>query len=269
MALHRGFLYSKPIIRLRDSTRENMMIITTSDVSHHEYIVGIDVYEPIILSENRTRLNMFYEEVRAQNQDLFQRVVSSDNEFIVSRRFSKPGGPNVEVRTFQMVPRGPVFSIPLRLSDFGATEFETNYDAKLVALQKLFFQAFPDRKKLKYGIIRHLIFATGNEPSTEVLAAPQDFCGATLQAGSRVAQYVDQECNVSISLQPVRANRVTKLGVGAQINQETGYGLQVKLDVNSKEIRPLGATDIERVRERAESLWPDGVLKFICGKEKP
>lgn len=243
------------------------MNVTMSDLSHHEYTVGIDVYEPIVLSQNRTRLNLFYEEVRAQNEDLFEQVVSSDHEFIVSRRFSKPGGPNVEFRTFRMVPRGPIFSIPLRLSDIGVTEFETNYDAKLAVLQKLFFQSFPDRKQLKYGIIRHLIFDTGKEPCTEVLASPQDFCGATLQAGSRFAQYVDEECNVSITLQPVRGTRTMKLGVGAEINQQTGYGLHVKVDVNSKEIHSLKPTDIERVRERADSLWPDGILKFICEKE--
>ena len=116
---------------------------------------------------------MFFEEGRDQNKDLFECVVSSDNEFTVSRRFSKPGGPNVEIRTFQMTPRGPVFVIPLSIPGIGPTEFENNYETKLVALEKLFFRAFPDRKQMRYGIIRSLIFDTGKEPCTEVLAAPR------------------------------------------------------------------------------------------------
>ena len=245
------------------------MNVTLSDLSQHLYQAGIDVYQPIAICENRTRLNMFFEEGRDQNKDLFECVVSSDNEFTVSRRFSKPGGPNVEIRTFQMTPRGPVFVIPLSIPGIGPTEFENNYETKLVALEKLFFRAFPDRKQMRYGIIRSLIFDTGKEPCTEVLAAPPEFCGAKLAAGRRDAKYIDEECNVSISLQPVRSARITRLGVGVQMNQETGYGLHVNLDVNSKEIRPLEPADIERVRERAEALWPDGVLEFICGKEKP
>lgn len=246
-----------------------MMNVTLSDLSQHFYHSGIDIYEPVIISENRTRLNMFFEEGRAQHEDLFQRVVSSDNEFIVSRRFSKPGGPNVDVNTFQMTPRGPIFLIPLHVPDFGDTEFNSNYETKLVELEKLFFRAFPDRKQMRYGIIRKLIFDTGKQACTEVLAAPPEFCGAKLQAGRRDAQYADQQCNVSISLQPVRSARVTRLGLGVEMNRETGYGLQVNMDVNNKDIHPLETADIEGIRARAKSLWPDGILQFICGKEKP
>ena len=243
------------------------MKVSTGDINHHTVQIGIDVFEPIALHQNRTHLNMFFEEAREHYPELFERVVSSDTEFTVSRRFSKPGGEKVEVPIFQMTPRGPAFAMPLYLTDIGETGFAGTYVQKLESIKRLFFKSFPDRKIIKYGVVREVIFGTGSEPTSGILRAPLKFSGADLLGGTLVAKYADEKCNVAITLQPVRSARVTRLGVGVQTNQETGYGVHIKLDVSSKEIRPLDSTDIDWVKERADTLWPDAVVQLINSRK--
>jgi len=245
------------------------MKVSESDINQHTVQIGIDVHEPIALHANRTHLNMFFEEAREHFSELFDRVVSSDTEFTVSKRFAKPGGEQIEVPTFQMTPRGPAFAIPLFLPDIGDTGFSATHVEKLESLKRLFFKSFPDRKVLKYGVVHEVIFDTRSEPTVTILGAPIRFFGAELFGGTLVARYVDEKCNVAITLQPVRSARVTRLGVGVQTSQETGYGVHVKVDVSSREIRELQSADIQWVQERANNIWPDEVLQLINSRKEP
>ena len=238
------------------------MTISLSDIGQHFVKFGIDVFPVITVAENRTRLNVFFEKGSAEHPDVFSRVLSGEREFRVSKRFVLPSGGNIEVATFDMTARGPVFSLPLKLHDVPATGFAANYFEKLSALRELFFQAFPELKKLRFGVVREAVFDTGADSCISVLGGPESFCNAQLAGGDVNLIFQDAQCNINIKLQAVRSARIAQLAVGPQL-EATGHGLSVQLDVNNKEIKPLESADLEVIVERAESLWPQPIIDLI------
>ena len=66
---------------------------------------------------------------------------------------------------------------------------------------------------------------------------------------------------------PCQIQMTTQLPVGTKVEQQTGYGLRVVLDVNNWEIRPLEDSDIEEVLTRATGLWPAQLLEYLNGRK--
>ena len=241
--------------------------LSVSDLCLHVVKFGIDIYPPVEIPNERTRLNMFYEEARARWPKLFDRLIASDTEFKISKGFRKNPeveGPTSTVDTFVLVNRGPVFVLPLMLPEpVGETGLEENYREEFGLVRELFFSALPDRKILRLGLIRELVFATSGAPCLSLLKAAQSFAGADLTGGNALFQYRDAKCNVRIRLAPAEIMKATVLPVGQRVEQREGYGVQVQLDVNNCDIRPLEAADIDEMLDRATGLWPDRLLEYL------
>ncbi len=247
--------------------------LSVRDVCLHVVKFGIDIYPPPAIRDERTRLNMFYEAARDRWPKLFDRLVASDTEFRISRGFRrKPDveGPTSTGDTFVLTNRGPVFVFPLLLPEpVGATGLEATYLDDFAALRELFFSALPDRKILRLGLVRELVFATGQTPCLGLLHTAPAFAGASLQGGNVLFHYRDDKCNVRIALAPAEITKSTQLPVGQRIEQREGYGLQVQLDVNNSDLRrPLEATDIQEVVERATGLWSEPLLEYLNARSQ-
>lgn len=238
------------------------MEISVSDIKQHIVQVGIDVYPQVTIPDERTRLNLFFEEARATFPKLCRRLTTSDNEFRISGNFSDDATKNVQLDTFVLTSRGPVIMVPLHVPGIGETSVAGQYQELSDGLRDLFFRCIPERKIMRFGMVRKVVFETGNDTSLGVLRAPTSFNSAALVGGRCSLLYRDDRCNVRITIEPLEAEETVQVA-GAQLKQHKGYGLGVMLDVCSNEIRAQNPTDITSVIERAESLWPDPVLTFI------
>lgn len=240
------------------------MKVTKTDIVRHVVKVGIDVYPPIAITTNRTRLNVFFEKARAEHPDLFARLVSGENEFRLSRQYTIAALGKIEFPTFELTARGPVISVPIQIEELPSTGFEENYVDKLSSVRELFFRAFPDTKIMRFGFVREVIFFTSATSAVGILGPPTEMQGASLSGGNLVLGFNDDACNIRVTLTPVTGSRRTQLGaVGMSVDEELGRGLSLVLDVNNKEARPLESADILAVQERAESLWPDATINLI------
>ncbi len=241
--------------------------LTESDLVHHVVKLGIDVYPPIEIDSERTRLNMFYEEARGQWDELFDRLVASDTEFKISKAFGQRPGklPAIPIDTFVLTPRGPVFVLPLLLPPpIGSTGLADRALDLFNQVRRLFFSALGGpRECLRVGMVRELMFDTSADRCLHLIARDTTFAGADLVGGIRGFVFRDQKCNVRMEMEPVEITKTIQLPVGANVQQHAGYGLRVVLDVNNAEFRPMTDADINEVLERASGLWADELLRFV------
>lgn len=244
--------------------------LSLDDLAHHVVKFGIDIYPPVDLSNERTRLNMFSEAVCDRWPELYERLVVSDREFSISKSFARGQArtdPTLEVNTFVITNRGPVFIFPLLLPDpVGATGLEGSFLDLIKEIRQLLFQALLERKIMRVGLVRDLVFMTGSSPCLDILAKQATFAKAELISGRSIRSYRDERCNVRITIDTVELMKTTQMPVGKRVEEPVGAGLRVALDVNNTEVRPMAEADIEEVVERAVSLWPEQLLEYITGE---
>lgn len=243
-------------------------LLSLTDLCQHLVTLGMDIYPPIEIPQERTRLNMFYEEASRRWNGLFDRLVTSDTEFRISKKFQKNpevAGPSYSIDTFVLTNRGPVFVFPLLLDEpVGDTGLEETCLDRFKEIRELFFQAIPNRKIMRVGLIRDLIFNTGSVPCQELIAEQTSFAKAELVGGKAVFKYCDTKHNHNILVEPVRGVRRTQLAAGPTVNEPAGNGVHVQLDVNNTDMgRTLVDSDIQEIIDRAASLWPDKLLEYI------
>jgi hypothetical protein len=237
------------------------------DLYSHMVQFGIDIYPPVEIRDERTRLTMFYEQARALHDALYDQILLSDAQFKISKEFPLREGiprPSRSVDTFVLASRGPVFVFPLMLPPaFGATGLEDKYLDYFDEMRKLFFRCLPERRVMRLGLVRDLVFNTGETFCGPFITKQASFGSAALVGGSLVIKYRDEKCNVNLHLDAVILGEATRLPVGQTIEQRTGYGLGIRLDVNNWELKPLEDADMQDVLDRATSLWPGELLEYL------
>lgn len=243
--------------------------LTTEDVVGHVVKLGMDIYPPIQIPTQRTKLNIFYEEVRSRHATLFDKLIVSDTEFVISKEFRSQtqADARATIQTFALTPRGPVFTFPLVIpAPIDATGLEEQHLELFDELRKAFFVAIPGLDCLRLGLIRELVFSTGQTTGHSLIGRQSSFAGATL-AGSEITRvYRDDKFNHKLSIATVEMRRQTKLVTGQTVQEPVGFGITVALDVNNHVLRPLEETDMTEVIERANSLWPEELLGYLGGE---
>ena len=243
--------------------------LTLDDVFQHVVTFGMDIYPTVEIPNDRTHLNMFYEAARAEYGGLYEALSTSDTEFRISKRFRKDldlAGPAISLDTFVLTNRGPVFNFPLLLPDLGRTPCAESYLDAFHRVRELFFTALRDKKILRVGLVRDVLFSTGTTPALGHLTRHVSLAGADLVGGNALFEYRDTRFNHRVHLDAVEIRKATQLPVGMTVEERHGFGLRVRLDVNNSEPRPLNEADIQEVIERASSLWPGKLLEYLAGR---
>ena len=243
------------------------------DAIHHTVTFGIDVYPPIEIREERTHLNMFYEEASSRWRDLYERLIVSDTEFRISKAFRKDPevqGPSLTAVTFVLTQRGPVLTFPLLLPEpIGRTGLEEAYLERFDEIRRFFFSALPTRKVMRLGMVRDLMFPMDQAACQSLLTPQASFGNADLLGGNCLLHYCDRKYNLRVQFEPGQLSTQMQLPVGATVTQHTVSCLHVRLDVNNRETRPLEDADIEEVLARATGLWPDVLLDYLNERSVP
>ena len=241
--------------------------LSLEDLDIHVVKMGLDIFPPLVIGEERTRLHLFADKARDELPHLYDKVVESNTEFTISGTFREKdyaASPSAVVTTFAMTNRGPCFIFPLRLPAIGATGLEEEeLLLEFDRVRKLFFSFLPGKDCLRIGVIRELAFRTGATPCIELLASRESFGEAKLVGGQKLLVYRDEKCNVRICIEPCEVARETTLPVGTKVTESVGYGLQVTLDVNNHDLRALTDVEIDEILERASSFWPDVLVDYL------
>lgn len=249
----------------------NSLSLSENDLQGHVITFGIDAYPPIELSKNRTKLNTFFEAASSRWGTLFQGLVVSESLFSITTSIARPGlpgGAKATLTTFQVTERGPILRIPLMLPDpFGVTGLVDDPITRFHEVRKLFLAAVPETKIMRVGMVRKLLFGTGDTACQGIISRMAKFDGANLRGGRIELKHRDDLYNVNVKIEPVEITRSEKLAIGTTLTERVGHGLQVELDVNNWEINKfLEDDDILGVLERATRLWPERLLEYLNGR---
>ena len=243
--------------------------LSVDDVVNHVVSIGLDIYPPIDMKNERTRLNMFYEDVRVQRPDLYEGLTVGESEFKISKPFREKRdvqGPAIPVDTFVMTARGPVFVFPLRLPDpVGGTGLEDAFIKVFFDVRNSLWSRIPGHTILRVGLVRDVILSTGDTDCASLVSEQSGWREAKLVGGHRLIHYQDAKCNIRLEFSPGRMAKTTMLPVGTKVEQPAGFGLKVKLDVNSAGVRELQDADIGEVLDRALGFWPNELLEYLSG----
>lgn len=226
----------------------------------------MDVYPPIEIRQERTRLNLFFEEGKADShlKFLFGSLMSSDREFGVQGTFRQPEDDRqLSHPTFVLTPRGPVFVFPLLLPPFGRTEITEPVHDLLIQCRDLFFRCVPNRKILRLGLVRDAVFSAGKTDLLGLVGGNASLGGAALAGGVTQLAFADSKCNIGVGVALGQVGSAAQLPVGVVVQESPSNAIHIHIDVNNHEIRPLTEADIDEILERAESLWPGAMLDFV------
>lgn len=239
--------------------------LTIDDLFQHSIRIGIDIHPSIELASERTKLGIFYEEVRAACPRLADKVISSDTEFALIKTFSaNQGNAKANVPVFVMTGRGPVFRFPLLLPPpIGETELEETWEEDFNTMKQIFARAIPGRIHLRCGLVRELLFVTGQDRCDEFISSVSSFAGADLIGGESIRLFRDDKYNNRIKLETFEIESKQQLAVGTTVREDMGFGLKVELDVNNHDLHALNDDEVAEILERACSLWPDMLLEYL------
>jgi hypothetical protein len=243
------------------------------DVLEHVESYGVDLLPPLDLSMETARAHAFFAELHGMWPHLFGSVTLGGAEFKISTVFHAQGGRQVGWDTFAINPRGPVFSFPRHLSvlrenvDLRGAEpaevFEQAFDQ--------FLRTFPGRQALRLGVVRQVVFGTGQTDCTPWLGTRVlQFDAGRLTSAQCALTYCDETYNLRIQMDALQVLTQTHVPVmGQMVTNPSQFGLGVLLDVNNRDIRPLSTEEMRGIVTRAYGLWPRGLLTFLNQRRLP
>jgi hypothetical protein len=96
------------------------------------------------------------------------------------------------------------------------------------------------------------------------------FDSGSLAGVQAVLVYYDDLFNIRLQMETVQVMTQTLVPVTGQVmSKPSQYGLGVVLDVNNKDIHPMDPQERRCVLDRANGLWPRGVLEFLNQRRLP
>lgn len=254
----------------------NPIRLTEGDLRQHIIKIGLDFFPPIEMANERTRLNMFAEEIIQRFPSLFERLVSSSDEFKVSRRLHMGATPQPRwVDSLTVTARGPVFTFPVLIAKpSGSPVLQRDYkEDELIECTKLLLSHLPvqqgNRQIIRAGMVRELVFMGGRSSFADALTSRASFAGAKLHGGRCDLGFHDDRCGIHLQIIPLTLMQSTPLPVGGTVQQGLGYGVQVILDVHNAQVRPLADDEVKGILDRATSLWPEALLSYLAGDGSP
>jgi hypothetical protein len=240
--------------------------LTLEDIYQYFVRVGLDVFPPLELASEQFRAQTLYRNLNETWPVLFSKLSLSASEFTVTGRF-RAGATEAEaeVATFTYTPRGPVVTFPCKLAGADTLDYD---DARCItearAILDVVGRAFPLRETLRIGLIRDVVFSTGETKADNVLLpVANELDGARFVGGQTLLVYRDSFCNVRLTMAPLEIQRVQRAPTGVSRAEHAGFGLRLEFDVNNAELRPVSAADIEQVLQRALALWPETALDYL------
>ena len=236
-------------------------MLSESDLIQHVVKFGIDVFPAIELPNERTRLNMFYEDAAAAYPKIFDKLTCGTGEFSVSMSGKGEGssGP-----VFALTPRGPVFMFPLFAPQIGEVTLTADFVGLFNDLRQRFFSFVPGRKILRVGMVRELLFGLSPDADlAHLLPKTEDFASAHFVGGQYLAQYRDDLYNIRVTGKSGELEVQQRAPLGPVMASRHQRVFIVAVDVNNHEIRPLDNADITNTIEKACSLWPEQLLSSL------
>lgn len=235
-------------------------------ISQHVVKYGVDMRPPISPEQDRTTLQDYGNWLVEQFPDVFETLLSGPRELRVQRTFILPNTKRVELPTFVLTNRGPVFTFPERL--FIDRAHELNIPDKDNIFRKAFEELrtrFPERTVPRVGVVHEFVFETGYLSSLDVVASTlkHELWRQKVKNLRIVMEAPAEGKNVNIQLRPTYLQRAAKRSETVP-SDDMKFGIVVNVDINNQQMATdMSKTEIDDVLDFAGDYIPNGLINFL------
>jgi hypothetical protein len=239
---------------------------STEKISQHVVKYGVDIRPAISPEQDRTKLQDYGNWLVNQFPEVFETLLSGPRELRVQRTFILPNTKRIELPTFVLTKRGPVFTFPERLFIDRAHELDIPDKDKI--FRKAFDELrtrFAERTVPRVGVVHEFVFETGYINSLDVVASSlkHDLWRQKARNLRIVMETPAEGKNVNIEIRPTYVQRATKRNDIASADDRQ-FGIVVNVDINNQQLSPdLTKAQINDVLVFASDYVSDELMKFL------
>jgi hypothetical protein len=238
----------------------------TENVSQHIVKYGVDIRPALAPEKDRTKLQDYGNWLVEQFPEVFETLLSGPRQLQVHRTFILPDAKRVELPTFVLSPRGPVFTFPERLY------IDRPHEISIADKDKIFRRVFDElrtrfgeRTVPRVGIIHEFVFDTGYVNSLDIVASSlkHDLWRQRAKNLRIFLEAPTEGKNVNVEIRPTYLQRsgVRDQAVPADNVQ---FGIIVNVDINNQQITgDMTKAEINDVLVFAGDFVPDGLIGFL------
>ena len=240
-------------------------IFNKNDVSQHIVKYGVDIRPPIQPKQEREKLQDYCNWLIERSPQAFETLLSGPDRTIVQKTFFTSSGKRVELPTFAMTRRGPLYTFPVRLLVENVEEFDIPARNKIFrsALDK-FRETFVG-KIVRVGVVHEIIFDCGNINPVNIIASTisKEVWREGLRNIRIHLENPGNGYNINIDLAPAYAQQVVQGATGAK-RKNISFGISVRLDINNQKMtEELDKDMVAAILAFAEDYVPDKLVKFL------
>ncbi len=235
------------------------------NISQHVVKYGVDVRPAVSVRDEKARLQDYCNRLIEQFPEVFETIIVGPRDLRVQKAFVLPNGGRVELPTFLLTARGPVFTFPQRMfinevQDINISEKDRIFRKALEQLRSTFTSITVPR----VGVVNEIVFDTGEINSVEILASnlKGDLWRERIRNLTIRLQAPAQEKNINLEIRPTQARRTGKADMA--VGENIRFGLIVNVDINNLQIKNnLTAAEINDILAFADDYVPDELIKFL------
>ena len=235
-------------------------------ISQHVVKYGVDIRPTIVLKQDKTKLQEYCNQLIEQFPQVFETLLVGPKQLRVQKNFLLPNTKRVEMPTFVLTNRGPVFTFPKRIYIDEAQDLDVPEKDKIFrkALDEL-RSKFVGRRIMRGGVIHEFVFDTGEINSVEIIASnlKNDIWKERIRNLSIRLETPKEGKNINLEIRPTQLRRVGRGGGNAR-SQNIGFGIIVNVDINNQEVKDdLTKAEVRDIVTFANDYVPEELIKFL------
>jgi hypothetical protein len=235
-------------------------------ISQHVVKYGVQIHPGIGLADEKTKLQDYCNWLIEQAPEAFETLLSGPNQLRVQKNFALAGSRRVDMPTFILTARGPLFTFPERIY------IDQPQDVDLGDKDRIFRKAldelrsrFSDRVVRRVGVIHELVFDTGQFNSLEIIASnlKSDIWRERLANINIHLETPREDKNINLDVRPTHVMR-SRGNIADMPEQDTMFGIIVNIEINNRQVKgDLSKSEVNDILTFAADYVPDGLIKFL------
>jgi len=240
-------------------------------ISQHIVKYGVDVRPALGPKSDQEKLMAYCQWLTNEFPEVFETFMHGPNKVVIQKKFLASNRQEIELPTFFLTQRGPVYNFPVKILIGDVEDFDLpNKDAIFRKAIKKFRKAFPTRDIFRVGVINELIFDCGAVNSVDIVA--DGLSKARWKNGIRNItvrlENPREGKNVNVEITPRLLQQIEVNGHGMHRPQDKGFGVAVKVDINNQDMTTqLEDSDIVSVLTFAQDYMDSEFYRFLNNEE--
>lgn len=239
-------------------------------MSQHVVKYGVDMRSPLLPEHDRTKLQDYGNWLVEQFPEVFETLLVGPRELRVQRTFLLPNAKRIELPTFVLTGRGPVFTFPERLF------IDRPHELAILEKDKIFRRAFdelrsrfPDRTVPRVGVVHEIVFDTGFINSLDIVAS--NFKSELWRRKAKnlrlLLETPTEDKNINIEIRPTYLQR-TGTSADPGVSEDAKFGVIVNADINNRQMaHDLTKAEVSDILAFASDYVPDELIRFLNNEE--